>query len=65
VGDPSFGTPEVVVSGPSDHEVQLRDSYQGILTFGTGANTILGGSTGCHLSEASHLRGTYLPPEEW
>ncbi len=57
-----FGAPEVIVSGPGDHEVELKDPYGGYLTFGTGANTILFGGTGCHLTEAAHQRGSYLPP---
>ena len=63
-GQHRFGAREVVVSGPGDHEVQFRDSYGGYLTFGTGSNTVLFGGTGCHLTEAAHRRGTYLPPEE-
>jgi len=58
-----FGAPEVVVSGPSDHEVQFHDPYRGYLLFGTGYNTILGGGTGCHLTQEAHQRGTYLPPK--
>jgi hypothetical protein len=59
-----FGPAEVVVSGPSDHEVQFHDPYGGYLLFGTGYNTILGGGTGCHLTEEAHQRGTYLPPKK-
>ena len=58
-----FGAPKVIVSGPSDHEVSYRNTYNGELLFGTGANTILGGTTGCHLSDEAHQRGTYLPPK--
>jgi hypothetical protein len=61
----AFGAPEVIVSGPSDHEVSFRNAYNGELLFGTGANTILGGSTGCHLSAEAHDRGTYLPPKKY
>ena len=63
-GQHGFGSPKVIVSGPSDHEVSYRDTYNGELLFGTGANTILGGSTGCHLTKDAHERGTYLPPRE-
>ena len=63
-GQHGFGGPKVIVSGPSDHEVSYRDTYNGELLFGTGANTILGGSTGCHLTKDAHERGTYLPPRE-
>ena len=59
-----FGAPDVVVSGPSDHEVEFKDRYSGYLTFGTGANTVLFGGTGCHLTEVAHQRGTYLPPQD-
>jgi hypothetical protein len=64
-GQHAFGAPDVIVSGPSDHEVSLRNAYNGELLFGTGANTILGGSTGCHLTEEAHDRGTYLPPKKY
>lgn len=60
-----FGAPKVIVSAPSDHEVSFRNTYNGELLFGTGANTILGGSTGCHLTEEAHQRGTYLPPQKY
>jgi len=58
-----FGAPAVIVNRPGDHEVSFRNTYDGELLFGTGANTILGGSTGCHLTEEAHQRGTYLPPK--
>lgn len=64
-GKHGFGAPKVIVDGPSDHEVELRDTYRGQLLFGTGANTILTGFTGCHLTEEAHQRGTYLPPKEY
>jgi Lipoprotein confined to pathogenic Mycobacterium len=60
-----FGAPDVIVSGPDDHEVSFRNTYNGRLLFGTGANTILAVTTGCHLSEEAHQRGTYpLPSRE-
>jgi hypothetical protein len=61
-GQHGFGAPQVIVNGPGDHEVEFHDTYQGWLLFGTGANTILTGGTGCHLTEEAHQRGTYLPP---
>jgi hypothetical protein len=64
-GKHGFRSPEVVVSGPGNHEVQLHDAYQGYLLFGTGYNTILAGGTGCHLTEEAHLRGTYQPPKKY
>jgi len=64
-GQHGFGAPEVIVSGPGDHEVSFRNTYNGRLLFGTGANTILAVTTGCHLSEEAHRRGTYLPPKEY
>lgn len=64
-GAHGFGPPEVIISGPSDHEVSFRDTYNGQLLFGTGANTILGASTGCHLTEEAHERGTFVPPKEY
>ncbi|MEP7192008.1 MAG: LppA family lipoprotein [Actinomycetota bacterium] len=63
-GQHGFGAPEVVVSGPSDHEIQFHDPYRGYLLFGTGYNTILAGGTGCHLTEEAHRRGTFQPPEK-
>jgi Lipoprotein confined to pathogenic Mycobacterium len=62
-GQHGFGEPQVIVNRPSDHEVSFRNTYDGELLFGTGANTILGGSTGCHLTEEAHQRGTYQTPE--
>ena len=64
-GRHGFGAPRVIVSGPSDHEVSFRDTDNGELLFGTGANTILGGSTGCHLTEDAHQRGTLAPPRKY
>lgn len=64
-GKHGFGAPKVVVSGPNDHEISFRNTYNGELLFGTGANTILGGSTGCHLTQEAHQRGTYLQPKKY
>lgn len=64
-GQHGFGAPKVIVSGPNDHEVSFRDAYNGELLFGTGANTILGASTGCHLTEEAHQRGTPVPPKDY
>ncbi len=64
-GQHGFGAPKVVISGPSDHEVEFHDTYRGYLTFGTGYNTILFGGTGCHLTEEAHQRGTYRPPHKY
>ena len=64
-GQHGFGAPKVIVSGPNDHEVSFRDAYNGELLFGTGANTILGASTGCHLTEEAHQRGTPVPPKKY
>lgn len=58
-----FGEPKVVIEGPGNHEVSLRDAFDGELLFGTGANTILGAFSSCHLSEEAHQRGTYTPPK--
>jgi len=60
-----FGAPEVFINGPRDHEVLFHDTYYGQILFGTGYNTILGGGTGCHLTEEAHRRGTYLPPHQY
>ena len=64
-GRHGFGAPTVIVSGPNDHEVSFRDTYDGELLFGTGANTILGASTGCHLTEEAHQRGKPVPPTKY
>lgn len=63
-GKHGFGPPKVVVSGPSDHEVEFTDPYNGSMVFGTGGNTVLAGFTGCHLTEEAHKRGTYQPPKD-
>lgn len=60
-----FTAPEVIIDGPGDHEVEFHNSYGGKLLFGTGANTILTGTSGCHLTEEAHQRGTYLPPQRY
>ena len=64
-GQHGFGAPKVIVSGPNDHEVSFSSTYNGELLFGTGANTILGGSTGCHLTQEAHQRGTPMPPKKY
>jgi hypothetical protein len=64
-GRHGFGAPRVIVSGPSDHEVSFRDTFNGELLFGTGANTILGASTGCHLTEEAQQRGTPVLPKKY
>lgn len=60
-----FAGPQVVVSGPSNHEVTFEGKYGGTLLFGTGGGTILTVWTGCHLTEEAHSRGTYLPPTQY
>lgn len=62
-GKHGFGAPTVIVNGPNDHEVSFSNTYHGELIFGTGANSILGGSTGCHLTEEAHQRGDHLAPK--
>ena len=64
-GQHGFGAPKVIVSGPNEHEVSFSNTYNGELLFGTGANTILGGSTGCHLTQEAHQRGTPMPPKKY
>ena len=64
-GKRGFRAPAVIVNRPRDHEVSFRDPYDGELLFGTGGNTILAVSTGCHLTQEAHQRGTYLPPKEY
>jgi hypothetical protein len=60
-----FGAPRVVIEGPGSHEVSFNDTFNGELIFGTGGNTVLGGFSGCHLTEEAHQRGTYLPPKKY
>jgi hypothetical protein len=64
-GKLGFGAPTVLISGPNDHEVSFRDPYNGQLLFGTGGNTILAVTTGCHLTQEAHQRGTYQPPKQY
>jgi predicted LppA-like lipoprotein len=52
-----FGDVRVVVNRPSDHEVSIRDGYGAEILFGTAKNTILGVTTGCHLTVEAHQRG--------
>ncbi|GAA5104619.1 LppA family lipoprotein [Haloechinothrix salitolerans] len=58
-----FGEPRTVVDREGDHEVAIYDSYGAELIFGTAENTIVGLSTGCHLSREAHQRGTPEPEE--
>ncbi|MGH3913675.1 MAG: LppA family lipoprotein [Pseudonocardiaceae bacterium] len=53
-GEYGFGTPQVVVDRPSDHEITATDRYGGHYLFGTAANTVLLVSTGCHLPADAH-----------
>lgn len=63
-GQHGFGAPGVIIDRPGDHEISFRGKYEEELLFGTGGGTILTVSTGCHLEEEAHRRGTYLPPTE-
>ena len=47
-----FAAPETVVSRPSDHQVVGSDRFGGGYRFGTAKNTVINGSTGCHLPQA-------------
>jgi outer membrane murein-binding lipoprotein Lpp len=64
-GKRGFGAPKVIVSKPNSHEVSFRDPYNGELLFGSGGNTVLAVSTGCHLTQEAHQRGTYQPPKQY
>ncbi|PRX44939.1 putative LppA-like lipoprotein [Prauserella shujinwangii] len=58
-----FGEPRTVVDRPGDHEVAIYDTYDAELIIGTAENTIVGLSTGCHLTREAHQRGTPEPEE--
>ncbi|HEY2763446.1 MAG TPA: LppA family lipoprotein [Pseudonocardiaceae bacterium] len=49
-----FGSPEVVVNRPRNHEIVVPDSYGATLQFGTAVNLILQTHTGCHLPPQQH-----------
>lgn len=53
-GGYGFGTPQVVVDRPSDHEITGSDSHGGKYLFGTAARTVLMVTTGCHLPADTH-----------
>jgi Lipoprotein confined to pathogenic Mycobacterium len=57
--------PEASSVNPGSHRIEFRNAGGGQLRFANQASTILGGSTGCHLTEEAHNRGTYLPPKEY
>ncbi|MGH3938552.1 MAG: LppA family lipoprotein [Pseudonocardiaceae bacterium] len=59
-GEYGFGTPQVLVDRPSDHEITATDQYGGHYLFGTAVNTVLLVSTGCHLPTDAHP-GTTSP----
>jgi predicted LppA-like lipoprotein len=47
-----FGPARTIVSRPSDHQVVGFDQYGATYKLGTAKNTVLGGTTGCHLPQA-------------
>jgi hypothetical protein len=52
-----FGAPEIIVDRPGDHEVLYKGTTGAELIFGTGTNTTLSMTTGCHLTAEAHKRG--------
>lgn len=58
-----FGEPKTVVDRSGDHEVAIYDTYGAELIFGTAKNTIVGLTTGCHLTREAHQRGAPKPEE--
>lgn len=58
-----FGKPKTVVDRNADHEVAFYDTYGAELIFGTAKNTIVGLTTGCHLTHEAHQRGAPKPEE--
>lgn len=52
-GEHGFGSVDVVVDAPGEHEIVLRGERGSLLRFGTLANATLALETGCHLPEAS------------
>ncbi|MGH3929352.1 MAG: LppA family lipoprotein [Pseudonocardiaceae bacterium] len=59
-GDYGFGSPQVVVDRPGDHEITATDPFGAKYLFGTAVNTVLLVSTGCHLPADAHP-GTTAP----
>lgn len=49
-GNYGFAPPEIIVDRPNEHNVVGVDQYGASYDFGTGKNTVLGVSTGCHLN---------------
>lgn len=58
--DYGFGPPKPIVNRPADHEVTVFDPYGATYSFGTAANTLLSGNTGCHLPQAE--KDKHAPP---
>jgi hypothetical protein len=57
-GQHGFGAPELIVDRPGDHEAVYKSATGAELIFGTGTNTTLSVTTGCHLTAEAHKRGT-------
>ncbi|HEV7975251.1 LppA family lipoprotein [Amycolatopsis sp.] len=57
-GQHGFGAPEIIVDRPGDHEAVYKSTTGAELIFGTGTNTTLSVTTGCHLTAEAHKRGT-------
>jgi hypothetical protein len=53
-GEYGFGSPEVVVDDPGEHEVVLRGERGALLRFGTLQSATLQLETGCHLPAKIH-----------
>ncbi|MER6991622.1 LppA family lipoprotein [Saccharopolyspora hirsuta] len=47
-----FGPVHTIVSRPSDHQVVGFDQYGATFKLGTAKNTVMSGTTGCHLPQA-------------
>ncbi|MCE7011345.1 LppA family lipoprotein [Kibdelosporangium philippinense] len=58
VGQHGFKLHGAVVDRPGDHEVTFGNDWGAELLFGTAKNTTLSITTGCHLTQEAHQRGT-------
>jgi hypothetical protein len=60
-----FGPPNRIVDRASQHTVDFRDKWGGLLGMDTGVHTVLSVSTGCHLTAEAKQRGTPTPRPEY
>ncbi|EFL06803.1 MULTISPECIES: lipoprotein [Actinomycetes] len=56
-------TPKIFSDRPSNHDVVYGKTDGALLSFGTGKNTGVAVSTGCHLTAEAHRRGGPAPSQ--